>query len=1014
MTPLSSLSIHKVIVGMTSSRGLPFPRILTLPHVAAVYSDLDLTYQAVGSGDGIKKFVQGLYDYAGSDEDLDEADYANNTDFQLFPSFAGPIAIAYNIPEIFPNSQVPGSGGNATGNLNLTRENLVGIFNGSIRYWNDSQLVANNSDLQFVQEPIIVVVRNDASGTTSIITRALASFSANWPIPFQIFSDGCTKAGLPRKWNLALNLHCAAQTRGLSSYLLNTKYSIGYVGSSEARDALLPDARLLNQDNNWVRPTVETTQAAMENVSTALGSRLTGSLVNAPGPRSYPIAGYTYIIIRKNTMQNCTTAMELYRMFSFLLENPLAQSIVIDQINAPLSVVVLRQVKQRALAEMTCGGVAVSDLVTTNMAIEDGSIDAWKLPVMVVGALLGAALLMMAVFYLYVQYTHNRSALRHTFIVALNVVDGATKSMGSVATMNSNNSSKTQMIDTMDWATSAGAVVVKIKGGEHYLLRKMCFHLTPDMMQWSTKVAIVRLKEKLNHANLMKLVGISFHDGKWKLVTSCPNKGRLQDILQAGKYHLDSVFRYSILTDAAEGMIYLHKNGIVHGQLTSNSCYIDARWNVLIGDWEQFALHKAQRVQFVAFETEYSAIPGAPEKDVSEYAQYLRCLYWTAPEAILRDHKDIFIVTNPDKSADVYSYGVIAFEVFTDLMPYENAHDHDAISRPYHILAAVKMDHLRPTIPPDTVLNSVHATNLMQATWKKEPNQRPNFPEILKMIRIANPKSRSIIDSMMQAVEAYAQGLEDKVAERTKELEKLTHNMESLLHSMLPSSIADKLAKGLAVEPEFYESSTLFFSDIVGFTSLAAVSAPIDIVTLLNDLYSAFDGVIQRFDVYKVETIGDSYMCISGLPNRNGSEHANQIASMSLDMLFTVTTIPIKHIPEKKLQIRIGAHTGAVVAGVVGITMPRYCLFGDTVNTASRMESSSLPMRIQISEATEALLETLQVYKIVARGEFNIKGKGMMKTFWLVGKQGYTNPLPILDPADDERLASLLDKNQVK
>jgi class 3 adenylate cyclase len=94
--------------------------------------------------------------------------------------------------------------------------------------------------------------------------------------------------------------------------------------------------------------------------------------------------------------------------------------------------------------------------------------------------------------------------------------------------------------------------------------------------------------------------------------------------------------------------------------------------------------------------------------------------------------------------------------------------------------------------------------------------------------------------------------------------------------------------------------------------------------------FSAFDGVIQKHDVYKVETIGDSYMCISGLPNRNGVDHANQIASMSLDMLFTVTTIPIRHMLDTKLQIRIGAHTGAVVAGVVGITMPRYCLFGDT------------------------------------------------------------------------------------
>ena len=101
-------------------------------------------------------------------------------------------------------------------------------------------------------------------------------------------------------------------------------------------------------------------------------------------------------------------------------------------------------------------------------------------------------------------------------------------------------------------------------------------------------------------------------------------------------------------------------------------------------------------------------------------------------------------------------------------------------------------------------------------------------------------------------------------------------------------------------------------------------------VTLYCFMSIAFDGVIRGFDVYKVETIGDAYMCISGLPHRNGVDHASQIATMALDMLYTVTTIPIRHMPERKLQVRIGAHSGAVVAGVVGITMPRYCLFGDT------------------------------------------------------------------------------------
>jgi hypothetical protein len=199
---------------------------------------------------------------------------------------------------------------------------------------------------------------------------------------------------------------------------------------------------------------------------------------------------------------------------------------------------------------------------------------------------------------------------------------------------------------------------------------------------------------------------------------------------------------------------------------------------------------------------------------------------------------DIFVVSHPERSADIYSYGIIAYEVFTDMLPYENVMDHDSISRPHHIITGIKIDDLRPKIPNEFQMSSIHITNLMILTWKREPSQRPVFSDIQKLLKTANPRQRSIIDSMMQAVENYALSLEEKVTERTRELERLTNNMQSLLHSMLPPSIADKLSKGQNVEPELYESSTLFFSDIVGFTSLAAASSPIDIVTLLNDLYS--------------------------------------------------------------------------------------------------------------------------------------------------------------------------------
>lgn len=384
----------------------------------------------------------------------------------------------------------------------------------------------------------------------------------------------------------------------------------------------------------------------------------------------------------------------------------------------------------------------------------------------------------------------------------------------------------------------------------------------------------------------------------------------------------------------------------------------------------------------------YSGQQGA--RDFQHYKDQL----WRSPE-VLRLPDGSYFSGSP--SDDVYAFGIILREILGRDGPYGNIS-----AEPNEIVEMVRQVPLgtnepyRPPVhnlnpPKDMPADAIKwVIECMKLCWSEDPSARPNFAEIKRMLsdRLRIGHSSNLVNSMMEKMEKYANNLEGLVRERTQLLNEEKHKSEALLHRMLPREVASSLVRGVPVEPESFDSVTIYFSDIVGFTAISASSTPLQVVEMLNDLYTMFDDVIRGYDVYKVETIGDAYMVVSGAPKRNGIKHAGEVASMALSLLEGIKRHTVQHRPGDQLKLRIGIHSGPVVTGVVGLTMPRYCLFGDTVNTASRLESTGQQLRVHISDSCKLLLETLGGYMTCSRGPVQLKGRGTMHTHWLLAGPG--------------------------
>jgi serine/threonine protein kinase/ABC-type phosphate/phosphonate transport system substrate-binding protein len=454
----------------------------------------------------------------------------------------------------------------------------------------------------------------------------------------------------------------------------------------------------------------------------------------------------------------------------------------------------------------------------------------------------------------------------------------------------------------------------------------------------------MRLLSRLRHPCITTVMGAVVHSHiDPMLVMEYMEYGSLYDLLHNETMTPGGEIILQVVRDIVQGIQFLHasKPPILHGDLKAKNILVDSRFRAKVADFG-FSHIKTAKIGNV--------LRGTP--------------FYMAPEYLRRR-------SEYTTACDIYSLAMIIYEIYARAAPFEGEDPRKILPKVCHPRL-----HKRPPIPESC---PPKMAELMKKCWSANAFFRPTAKDIDYVLVEMNSR-----DS--EPLEKTKGSIRDNVKRKP-----------TSLYDVFPKHIADALNAGKKVEAEAHEIVTIVFSDIVGFTSISQQFSALKVSDMLDRLYRAFDELSHKHNIFKVETIGDAYMCVTNLEDNQFDTHAKLAAEYAQDAVRAASQVLIdEEYPSRGyVKIRIGIHSGPVVTNVIGSLNPRYGLFGDTVNTASRMESNSMPGKIHCSFATAELLKTQAPdIPITLRGMIKVKGKGKLKTYWVGGDEDLVAPLP--------------------
>ncbi|XP_055338422.1 atrial natriuretic peptide receptor 1-like [Paramacrobiotus metropolitanus] len=451
------------------------------------------------------------------------------------------------------------------------------------------------------------------------------------------------------------------------------------------------------------------------------------------------------------------------------------------------------------------------------------------------------------------------------------------------------------------------------------------------------RIALVMINHlrRLDHPSINRFLGLTVSDSGLHVyfVSDFVQRGALTSLLP--QMTLDYDLQIALIFDVLKGVKAIVQSSIrYHGNLSSQCCYVDKHFTLKIGETGFNKLRK-----LISQET--ADFTDGNNRDIRAVGLIL-----------------LHVITFEDRFASLEKFKSTTNEQSQDSIP-------------------PKFSKVVPLLKQCVEGSSATTISDMSSLTRKVT--------AAVGLNAGRMEDTHLLERIIRRLENYTMELDHQVAVRTIALVDEQRKCDILLREMLPTKHIDLLRKGTVPEPETFGLATILFTEIGGFKEVVKNSKPAFVMMFLNDVYTAFDTVLSRFDVYKVETIKDSYMVVSGIPLRNGHAHGKEICELAFCLLDAYSSFGVLF---DGTSLRSGIHTGSCAAGVVGHKAPRYCLFGDTVNTASRMLMYSDDSRIHISESTFTLLkEHFPEFQTERRGTIEIKGKGSVTTYWLATAQ---------------------------